>query len=154
MTYMISSFARSASKMAFIQATSQTFATSAGTYQVDFGSVSQSDGFNLSISGGTIALPAGDYVAFFKGDCRNQGSANNSLSYTMHLKLGSAIVSQLSYISEGGTGSTSLDSIVAMGGSKFTSSQGDVLSLSLVKNTTSVLVETFPTYTGIALIKV
>jgi len=152
MTYMISSFATSESKMAFIQATTQTFLTSAGTYQVNFGAVNQSDGFDLSISGGTIALPAGDYVAFFKGDCRTQGGG--ILQYTMHLKLGDTIVSQLSCISDGGTGSTSLDSIVAMGGAKFTSTQGEILSLSLVKNTTATLTETFASYTGIALIRI
>jgi len=152
MTYMISSFATSDSKMAFIQGTTQTFALPAATYQVNLGAVNQSDGFNLLVLGGTIALPAGDYVAFFKGDCRTQGG--DRLQYTMHLMLDATIVSQLSCISEGGTGSTSLDSIVAMGGAKFTSSEGQILSLSLVKNQTSSVAETFASYTGIALIRI
>lgn len=153
MSYMISNFTTGSTYMALLQPSTQTFSTTAGTYQINIVTITQTTGMGLSLSGGAVVLPAGQYVAFFKADCRNQNSSND-LSYVVDLKLNGVIVSQLSAFSEMTSGTLSKDSTVSIGGAQFTATAGQLLSMSMVKVATLSLTETFASYTGIVLIKV
>lgn len=155
MTYMISNFqVSSTTKMGLIQAlASQTFSASAGTYTISMGSITQSSGFGLTLSAGSVVLPAGEYVAFLRPSLRLTGASSNAFSFTVTLLLDGVIVSQLPAISEMIISSVSQDSSVPLGGARFTASANQVLSMSLTKDSTLATAETFASYTGIILIR-
>lgn len=153
MSYMISTFAKIPVKMAFVNITNgQQIPATAGTYQITFSSIQQSNNMALSISAGGLVLEAGRYMCYYKYNCRTY-LFNREMSFITRLTLDNVDVSQLPVFCEKVSGTTNnADSSVSIGNAFFTANNGQILRMSITTSA-GFVIESFSTWAGLSLIK-
>lgn len=133
--------------------TSAPIPIAAGAYKISLDTIIQTSTYgNLTISSNEVLLTSGKYTAIFKLDLRTNGTGDAiALSYTVELRLNNVKISEIDVSSQ--SNAAPVDSNTSIGMASFTASDGDLLSMYVVKTASNTIRYYYQNLGGIVLIR-